>query len=387
MLEQVRPDGVGPSADHNRVEPDFRAGARRRRQESAKWNGADSCRIGWAPSGAVRRRLAGQRGEGGFVQQLDGGAERLYRGGNLVADPHDVADAGPVEAGDGHGPHGGVSRSPEPRERQVAMLDRPVPRAIGHPPGAGHGPKPGGAPPPRRGRHREGCFCRLPSVPELVEHGLGGRGPSVGQLEEDRRRERAGVRVGAHPHPHLRRRGSDGLSARARGPRVAAFRRLPNDRDDPDPGLDRDGQRRQNRHLARHRTVRQAWDLGGDRDGALEDVPGHGQLDPRREAWPAPREVEVRRIGDPVVVLRQNRRVRSTARRPGRLARFAGFVSAMSRRSPEGPAAHPWSGPGVCAVERRGLLWGWLGAQRSRQATIGGPGHRRRGPPPVPPPR
>ena len=31
-------------------------------------------------------------------------------------------------------------------------------------------------------------------------------------------------------------------------------------------------------------------------------------------------------------------------------------------------------GPGVCAVERRGLLQGWLGAKRSRQATMGGPG-------------
>ena len=126
MFEQVCPDGVGSGADHNRVEPDFGAGV-----------------------GARTRR---QRGEGGFVQQFDRGAERLYPGGNFVANPHDVADAGPVEAGDGHGPHGGVSRLPEPRERQVAMLDRPVPRAILHAPGAGHGPNPGRAPPPRRWR-------------------------------------------------------------------------------------------------------------------------------------------------------------------------------------------------------------------------------------------
>ncbi len=203
------------------------------------------------------------------------------------------------------------------------MLDRPVPRAILHAPGAGHGPNPGRAPPPRRWRYGEGRFRCLPSVPELVEHGLGGRGPSVGQLEEDRRSERAGVRVGAHPH--LRRRGSDGLSARARGPRVAACRRLQNDRDDPDPGLDRDRQRRQNCHLTRHRTVRQTWDPGGDRDDALEDAPGHGQFDPRREAWPAPREVEVRRIGDPVVVLRQT--VASEVRRGGQV------VSPVSRDS------------------------------------------------------
>ena len=117
-------------------------------------------------------------------------AERLYPGGNFVANPHDVADAGPVEAGDGHGPDGGVSRPPKPRERQVAMLDRPVPRAIGHAPRAGHGPKPGGAPPTRRRLYGEGCFRCLPSVSELVEHGLGGRGPSVGQLEADRRSER-----------------------------------------------------------------------------------------------------------------------------------------------------------------------------------------------------
>ena len=155
VLEQVGPDGVGPRADHDRVEPALRArvgartrrpevgtalrarvGARTRRQQSAPWNGGGSrrigwapsgavrrrfagegsfvqlrhrgpgsCRIDWAPSGAVRRRLAGQRREGGFVQQLDRGAERLDTGGHFVADAHDVADAGPVEAGDGHGPH------------------------------------------------------------------------------------------------------------------------------------------------------------------------------------------------------------------------------------------------------------------------------------------
>ena len=31
---------------------------------------------------------------------------------------------------------------------------------------------------------------------------------------------------------------------------------------------------------------------------------------------------------------------------------------------------------GVCAVERRGLRQGWLGAKRSREATIGGPSRR-----------
>ena len=57
VLEQVRPDGVGPGADHDRVEPEFcpGVGARRRRRKSAPWNGADSCRIGWASRGAVRR--------------------------------------------------------------------------------------------------------------------------------------------------------------------------------------------------------------------------------------------------------------------------------------------------------------------------------------------
>ena len=34
--------------------PDFTACA----QESAPWNDADSCRIGWAPRGAAWRRLA-----------------------------------------------------------------------------------------------------------------------------------------------------------------------------------------------------------------------------------------------------------------------------------------------------------------------------------------
>ena len=54
-------------------------------------------------------------------------------------------------------------------------------------------------------------------------------------------------------------------------------------------------------------------------------------------------------------------------------------------------AAAAWMGRcerrrlGVCAVERRGLPQGWLGAERSRQATIGGPGFNQTGLRPEPP--
>ena len=78
----------------------------------------------------------------------------------------------------------------------------------------------------------------------------------------------------------------------------------------------------------------------------------------------------------------------------GRRRRWPGRVGRVQGGEPRGPHPVPDGGAtperprgqrtgagrggrrrvGVCVVERRGLLQGWLGAERSRQATIGGPG-------------
>ena len=74
---------------------------------------------------------------------------------------------------------------------------------------------------------------------------------------------------------------------------------------------------------------------------------------------------------------RDRRPPASARRRPGRRHARHLRAAGLSRRRPGGQRRRDHergTALGVCAVERRGLLQGWLGAKRSRQATLGGLG-------------
>ena len=257
------------------------------------------------------------------------GAQGFDSGRHLVADPHHVADARAVQAGDRYRPHGRSRGAPEPSQPEVAVVDGLVAGAVFAPARPRHRLDRGGALPPVRWGDHEGDLGHLACACEVVRHG-GGRGvPSGGDLQTGRGGEGGGVGGDAHLDGNDDRLGAR-RSGRAVGcgggtlglpvdwcggavgcgggtarSRVAGWRARLLHGNHPHGGIDHDRQGGQHLDRARHRSVRQPGHGGGEGGGVHYGCPLHNQVDGNRQGGSPPRKVQVRRVGHLVVVLRE----------------------------------------------------------------------------------